>query len=535
MLEIEFGRIMKSILYIFYFGFLVLATALLSACASYNSPPTTMTSCIDYEEYLKSVGDKDYKSMMRSIKNAGDDDLLNKFPGIERSKLSSLRQHPMDYWIHAKKKKRSEPINPIIIRYSQAGDLVSRCDYSLILKTLIANPNPKLVVVYFHGWNNDSGPANIKTYNNPFDDRDIKANGGDLKSFKTFINRLKDGQGEQNPKDVIGIYVSWNGHTPAKVLNYYRRKQVADTIARSGHIPRLLGAIENIVKNSGDKKEGPEATIKETVEKNKNTLVYMGHSFGARILYSSVAPPIISKTQYGYCDRSRNDYSFERIQAGPDLVVLANPVVSSSFYKAFDEFRYTQCNFSDQKKPIMLTIQSREDTATSIWYAVAEQFTNIVNFNTDQKAPTAFGHFEHHQTHALEESKSCPVSENGVDLRDNFSAAGICLKFAPAYVPAPSENSEMYGLPFIGGEEKDVTACIEPNANQTRNGSGKTSRCQRASPFIVASASEGVLGGHTWLGDFHEGSGKKITQSSLSLWLQEYIKKHSQTIPQQSP
>jgi len=445
--------------------YLLAIAFLLAGCATYHAPNQTMTSCKDYEAHLSDSYNSDY---LQYLENNPDEAL------------------PLSQWTDRFEGRNApSPTKPIIVRYSESGDLVSRCDYSFALKAIKDIDKPKLIVVYIHGWNNDSGSTKITTYNNPANELP-PTSGGDLANFDIFLERLRknERQSAETPREVVGIFVSWKGATPMKYLNYYSRKRGADILSRSAHIPRLLSSIENISEKQEQRPKNPY----------DNTLIYMGHSFGARILYSAVAPTVINDTQDQFCEGgyigSGEDegVQFGEIKTGPDLVLLANPVVSSSFYKAFDEFRYTQCHFGYQEKPLMVTLQSEADAPTRLWYSAAENFERIFFLNSDTRRRTAYGHFSNHQTHTLERDSNCNPAKSAIGLNEEFCANGIALKYAPPFKP---ENVE---------------------------------RSQKPSPFIVAKTSKDILKGHGWLSEHTA----LDSDDTIFNWMLAYIQAHEE-------
>ena len=255
--------------------------------------------------------------------------------------------------------------NAIILRYAEGGQLVNRCDYSRVLRVIQNTQKSKTVVVYVHGWRNDSGQKDELLYNYRGGDYTPQSMGGDLKSFNEFLGRLRN---EDNERPVIGIFVSWKGGTGIPVLetlSYTNRRNGADKIGNAGGLPRLMGAIANISK--AQETMDPKCAQKKnlTDECVVNQLIYIGHSFGARILYKAVVDDMIVNTQLEHpsdpynssgpaqlslCDRQER---FNVISSTADLVVLLNPAFEAASYQALNEFRYADRCFSEDQQPLM--------------------------------------------------------------------------------------------------------------------------------------------------------------------------------------
>lgn len=438
--------VLKNLTYIS----IVLVVFWLGGCATYQAPKGLMASCEDYISHLRQTEDKDYVSHPDFTDNPDYMDDWN---------------HDIDLHNNTK---------PIIVRYSESGELVSRCDYNRALRAVAKNED-KLVVVYIHGWNNDSGSTHSVTYNDPYAPL-IQANGGDLENFSFFLNRLRKEEMQGENRAVVGIFISWKGDTPAKYINYFSRKRGADILGRSAHVPRMLGAIENI-------------KLKREADGQDMTLIYMGHSFGASILYSSIAPQLMAETQAQYCWREGRQFqnTYGIIDSGADLVFLANPVISASYYKAFDEFRYTRCGFDPAQMPVMISIQSVADGPTRLWYRLSQTVERVFFLNADMRLRRTYGHFEDHHTHTmtrLQNNQSCSNQEISTD--GQFCAANIKMEYAPS---------------------------------QNYSGTNQMS----PSPFLVIRVEQDVLRGHGWLSEHNHVSDSDELSGTIFDWIVAYM------------
>src|SRR5262249_53519058 len=153
-------------------------------------------------------------------------------------------------------------------RLTNAGAFVKRCEFTDALDELIwdrlpegafgpprkpdAESLPRFTVLYVHGWKHGAG----------WDDPD-------LKEFQRLITQLAT----TNPKrQVLGVYVSWNAAWDLGVvdnLSFWSKKLIADRIAQSAVVTKIVGAIGSTRRTTG-----PTA----------DQFIAIGHSFGARLL-----------------------------------------------------------------------------------------------------------------------------------------------------------------------------------------------------------------------------------------------------------
>jgi hypothetical protein len=177
------------------------------------------------------------------------------------------------------------------IRLTDDGEFIDRCEFSDVLYELnwdwqnpqyLANPRPpinpsakslpKFVLLYSHGWKHTAS-----------DDDD------DFQSFTALVRQLADAN--ESKKQVLGVYIGWNAASKVPPLNWFpfnnltfwSKETIADRIAQSAVITRIVSAINSIMSELED----PAA----------NQFVAIGHSFGARMLFSATAQSLIYDTE----------------------------------------------------------------------------------------------------------------------------------------------------------------------------------------------------------------------------------------------
>ncbi len=210
-----------------------------------------------------------------------------------------------------------------------------------------------LMVTFVHGWKNNAAVCNdnLACFRESLAvladrERELTAekNKGRTAGTKPFF-----------PRRVIGIYVAWRGETefiePWKELSVWGRKLVAERIGHSSDAAELFSALDLIHRRLNEL-GGPFEIGRY------NTLVYVGHSFGADLLYSSTAPVITRLVPAA-------DGQQGKLRGLGDLVVLVNAAFEAEFYESFYQRTLEAgSTFAKGQVPVLLSITSEGDWAT---------------------------------------------------------------------------------------------------------------------------------------------------------------------------
>lgn len=396
-------------------------------------------------------------------------------------------------------------LKPIILRYSESGNLVNRCDYSKALKVIEQIEEEKVVLIFAHGWRNDSGPRANVAYN--FNDAQYpdETLGSDLEEFSKLATRVSRATG----KPVVPIFLSWKGGSGVPGFDYFTlwdRKGGADRIVRGGEINRLLGAIENI----DDAQQGSAAT-------SKNQIVFIGHSFGSRILYGSVVKDLIVRTQLAYpvgpgaasCDE--NAASFAKVKAPADLILLFNPAFEASAYRALDEFSYSCPVFEEDQRPLMMIFQSRSDKAVRLAFPIGQ----FIGFQFGSLRTTGVGFWKDYWTHNMRRHRD-PADDSGHLSGSAAACDGEVFRGPDLRYPASVA---------VGDKTHRYDVC-HYNRERLIGADRMPERRIRTSPFAVIAVEEDVLDGHVWFNrteDQLQLIGNDDRGEAFNTWLVELI------------
>lgn len=280
------------------------------------------------------------------------------------------------------------------IRLTDAGAFVNRCELTAALVEFTRfrqgtdDVGKKLVVIYVHGWRNDE-----------------RTTDGDYVSFKKLIDDLTTANKDR--KHVVGIYVSWKARNDNLVLglvNFWSRMFAADRIAQSGTVASIIGAASNIVRTNNHDSE----------------LIAIGHSFGARILFSSVQQNFLyalARAHPGYPGGT-----YHKIEPIADGVILLNPAFEASMYTRLDAQRRSKEKFDPHQPPLLVTISSTADWATRFAFPLGQW---AAGWLPEQDLITA-GNYQQYWTHDLRRSKKCQAEER-FDSWGGFSHKDLCM------------------------------------------------------------------------------------------------------------
>jgi pimeloyl-ACP methyl ester carboxylesterase len=273
-------------------------------------------------------------------------------------------------------------------------------------------------------------------------------------------------------KQVLGVYIGWNARSkilplryePLASLTFWSKKTVADRIAQSAVTTKTISAISAILSREGG---------------DENQFIVIGHSFGARLLFSATGQSLIYDTQKAHPGFPGGTY--DEIKGIANAVILLNPAFEASIYTSFDAITRFEEQFSTTQLPLLLSISSSADVPTQ-WAFPAGQ---LIGWAGSEKERTTLGNYLRYQTHSLEfsSSRGCmrsPPPNDQDDLSEKFDAHGICMYRLRTADMAPSEEPRVY---------------------------------QRRNPFLIARTGPDIISGHT-----------DIWNDRFSAWLFEYVK-----------
>jgi hypothetical protein len=294
-----------------------------------------------------------------------------------------------------------------VIRLTNGGAFVNRCEFTDALDELVwdrlpkgafgpprkpdAKSLPRFTVLFVHGWKHGADPAD-----------------SNLTEFKRLIARLA----HTNPdRQVLGIYVAWNAAWGLGVvdnLSFWSKKLIADRIAQSAVVTKIIGAIGATRTKTGNAAD---------------QFIAIGHSFGARLLFSGAGQILINETEKAHPGFPGGQYRL--VSGAADAVVLLNPAFEASLFTTFNSVTRAEETFSQNQAPLILSVATDADDATRYAFPVGQWFGGM----GDRKERTTLGNHEEFFTHRLTPSQQGTCNVVGsFQASEQFEAEGLCLQ-----------------------------------------------------------------------------------------------------------
>jgi hypothetical protein len=315
------------------------------------------------------------------------------------------------------------------VALTSQGELVDRCQWTDLMQEL-AVPAPTTVALYVHGWKHDSAD----------DDPDRL-------QFEKFVNALAaNGAGsftDGPPRRVVGVYVGWPAAT-LKVpilenLTYWGRQKAADRISQAAIVAKLIASIRSVRQRWG--KFASNST-------GHDLFVFVGHSFGARILLTATSQLQLQEIQTSHPGTVTTERGLlaSDPHVGPmpsepylcikgvgDLTILLNPAVEAYTYTAFNAVRRDDHSFSPGQQPVMVTIASEADRATRIAFPLGQ----LAGLNWHKMEVATIGNYPPFWTHVLSKEACLTKSGQGQWWFDQFPSNSICLSRVDRHLGNP--------------------------------------------------------------------------------------------------
>lgn len=344
------------------------------------------------------------------------------------------------------------------------------------------------VVVFVHGWFNNAQEEN-----------------SNLNHFRQMLSDLGAEQKQQG-RGVLGVYLSWRGASlcgiPQKFLTYWSRGRTADTIGQGMVEP--LARIRNIHWLVASSAGGSKLDIYQN-----SRLVFIGHSFGGRALYTAVAksmessfmPPYWAARSFPKAQGkgSQAQATMPRVTGVGDLVLLINPAIKSLPYRPthYAMSSNTMVNYDSKQPVLMMVLSAKNDVPNKglmpIGETLGNRFRDLLARPADRKEAsqniTALGHWPLYHTHDLELMASGQFKLTKV--KPYFSVEAKDEAGQKIQLPLKTLRPDLMNFTDSHGSKRIVIDGDNPGLL----------------PFMVVSTSPKIINGHSdfWL---NQGSSK---------------------------
>lgn len=366
---------------------------------------------------------------------------------------------------------------------------------------------PSVVVTFVHGWKNDSSVCN-----------------GNISCFREVLEVLAklekafEHLSGRAARPVIGIYVGWRGGSIAaptvKQLSFWGRKHTAHAIGDNGAVTAFIGRLRRIVDLS---------TPRNTEGASRNTTVIsVGHSFGAALLYSALATSLNRQVGEALQDAmagtgpaeqslrlpnykpQQREASLSQALVSPgkcvkvsntgDLVVLVNPAMEASRFANLNQASHL-C-YQPEQLPILLTLGSEADYAVGFFFPIGQSLSTL--FRSARSRPAwlsmaeGFGMYKPYLTHRLalktEAPSPAPEKKSGhCRCSSNVSRFGDALVinleelYKTILVPKPSDKQAQ-----LAAYREFKYSRLEPARDVDPN-----------NPFLMVEVDRKIIGSHS--------------------------------------
>ena len=363
--------------------------------------------------------------------------------------------------------------------------------------------HPAVIVTFVHGWKNDATVCN-----------------GNLSCFRDVLEILSKAETlfagpHGRPRRVIGVYVGWRGGTirlrGAKQLTFWGRKHTAHVVGDNGAVTAVIERLRAMVAKPR-RARSTERSFETT------SLVFVGHSFGAALLFSAVATSLngsvgaaIQKATGATPAQAEQATSQRaltnarplisnrkvRVRTAGDLVILVNPAMEASRFANLTQTR--NLRFEVEQMPIFMTVASDADSAVGGFFPFGQAFATVARSARSRdiwfSMVKGFGLYEPYLTHRLalkpEEGIPLPESVSGTcRCTSNLGAFGDALVMRLGrlyqYLGDPSTPPPTPDKLSLAAYQEMLFSRFEPVRDVDPN-----------NPFIMASVDPAIIGGHS--------------------------------------
>jgi hypothetical protein len=401
-----------------------------------------------------------------------------------------------------------------VVEFDDEGQLWNAARQEVTLTQLRRELSTKgaLVAVFVHGWKNDASVCN-----------------GNISCFRDVLEVLAKIEHAypfgppQARRRVIGIYVGWRGGAIStkgvKQLTFWGRKHAAHTIGDNGGVTAFIRRLRTVV-NEG--REAYAESIGKKGEPAATSMVLVGHSFGAALLYSALGTSINGDAGAALEAARKNDDGGGRRQTGPaqamvtadgrikvpsqgDLVMLVNPAMEASRFANLSSA--VKLRYDPLQTPILVTLGSEGDSAVKYFFPVGQSFSTVLRSARSRRSwfsmVEGFGLHQPYLTHRL--TRSGPqLTSKGPDASDPCRCKSRLREYgdelvkelkpyydsiyanAAASVGRGEGTAAARSVPSLGGYQEFRFSRLEPLTDIDPN-----------TPFLMVQVDREVIGDHS--------------------------------------
>ena len=291
-------------------------------------------------------------------------------------------------WYIEGKTKTGRPISCSFVEFDERGDFIDfrqhrDCEAKI---TNMTASGPVLLVMYCHGWKNNSHSEDVVKFNSFLakiaDSQEIREKGfrvhGVFLSWRgnvvqPFVDRSASDEFYQDCLTNYGEPIvsqkynrgsDWMGFLPENI-DFFTRQRAAEHLVSGLPIARAIFTYASAAKQYGAKQD--------------NQVIVMGHSMGALMLEKSLGQALTGSLVMEWWDGVKQ---MAQKPALPfDLILFLNSAAPSIYAKEMRDFleanRNAQRFAPGTKAPVIISLTSTADSATGTIYPLAHVFAPL--------------------------------------------------------------------------------------------------------------------------------------------------------------
>src|SRR6266850_396454 len=288
-------------------------------------------------------------------------------------------------WYVEGKAVNSSPFSCSFVEFDERGDFIDfnqhkDCERRI---TNFVNSGRALLVLYCHGWKNNSQSGDVTEFNaflgklagsDEIQRQGLRVHGVYLgwrgNAFRPYVDKSSDNECYQETvKAFDGPIVDksyhrsfyWTGVLP-ETLSYWNRKGAAEHLVSGLPMARAIFTYASAAKDYGNKLE--------------NRVCVMGHSFGALMLEKSLGQAMTGALTLEWWDSKEKVKALQKVSLPFDLVLFVNSAAASIYAKEMRDFLKAHRSALGlnhdpaQDVPVIVSLTSTADWATGIIHPI---------------------------------------------------------------------------------------------------------------------------------------------------------------------
>jgi len=231
-----------------------------------------------------------------------------------------------------------------VVELDEQGDLWSGKQITLARKMIGSTPKVPLLVVYFHGWQNNAKPTNR-----------------DLETFSTYLGKLAELPAIKKDFTICGVFMGWRGATFTAGLD----RLGIGYVPRFGSFWSRLDATNRVAGVPATRAIAEIVSAARTSPRGRGVSVVIGYSFGGRILERTFGQALVSQHAY------TADQDGALLPA--DLTILINSASESLYAR---EIKLAMKDWHGSR-PAFISITADTDMVTAVAWPFGATFKHL--------------------------------------------------------------------------------------------------------------------------------------------------------------